>query len=97
MSASSKQQVLFLWLADSALDSRVVAWSLYDGASATGAPVAPIDIDAAPLYESGIEALRDGWRLFQVAPLTPPAPGAELHTSYLRHEFVFERFAEVER
>ena len=87
------QQVLFLWLSDSALDAPVVAWSFYDGASPKGAPVPPVDIDAVPPYASGLEALRDGWRLIQVAALIPPAPGAELHTAYLRHEFIFERFA----
>ena len=91
-----KQQVLFLWLADSALDSGVVAWALYDGASPKGTPVPPVDTTAEPPYNSGLEALRDGWRLFHVTPLTPPAPGAELQTSYLRHEFAFERFAETE-
>ena len=88
-----RQQVLFLWLSDSALDARVVAWSLYEGASPKGAPVPPVDIDAAPPYPTGREALRDGWRLIQASALVPPAPGAELHTSYLRHEFIFERFA----
>lgn len=87
------QQVLFLWLSDSALDSHVVAWALYDGASPKHAPMPPIDPDAKPPYRTGLEALRDGWRLIQASPLIPPAPGAELHTSYLRHEFIFERFA----
>ena len=87
------QQVLFLWLSDSALDSGVIAWSLYDGASAKGAAVPPVEIDATAPYATGLEALRDGWRLIQAAALIPPAPGAELHTSYLRHEFIFERFA----
>jgi hypothetical protein len=87
------QQVLFLWLSDSALDAAVVAWSLYDGATPKGSPVPPVDIDAEPVYATGLAALQDGWRLIQAAPLIPPAPGAELHTSYLRHEFVFERFA----
>ena len=90
------QQVLFLWLSDSALDSGVVAWSLYDGASPKGAPVPPVDIEAQPPYATGLEALRDGWRLIQASPLTAPAPGAELHTSYLRHELIFERFAPLE-
>ena len=87
------QQVLFLWLSDSALDSATVAWALYDGASPKGSAVPPVVIDAAPPYPTGLEALRDGWRLIQASPLTPPAPGAETHTSYLRHEFIFERFA----
>ena len=87
------QQVLFLWLSDSALDAGVIAWSHYDGASPKGERVPPVDIDAGPPYPTGLEALRDGWRLIQASALVPPAPGAELHTSYLRHEFIFERFA----
>lgn len=87
------QQVLFLWLSDSALDAGAIAWSLYDGASPKGRPVPPIEPDAQPPYASGLEALRDGWRLIQASPLIPAAPGAETQTSYLRHEFIFERFA----
>lgn len=90
---STRQQVLFLYLAASAMDSAVVGWARYDG-DQTG-PTPPVaDRPTAP-YATGVEALRDGWRLIQVSPLQPPAPGAERRTSYLQHEFVFERMVEM--
>lgn len=87
-----RQRVLFLWLASSALDSGVVAWSLYDGSS-TG-PTPPVDPRPDPPYRTGVEALRDGWRLLQASPLLPAAPGAERETSFLRHEFIFEKLVD---
>ncbi|WP_281284583.1 hypothetical protein [Nonomuraea diastatica] len=42
---------------------------------------------------TGVDALRDGWRLFQASQLIPPFPGHEYDTSFLKHEFVFERLS----
>jgi hypothetical protein len=44
-----------------------------------------------PPYATGVDALRDGWRLIQMSPLIAPVPGHERETSFLKHEFVFER------
>lgn len=86
---ATRQQVLFLWLATSALDTPVVAWSFYDGASDD--PTPPIEERADPPYRTGVDALRDGWRLIQASPLNPPMPGDERRVSYLKHEFIFEK------
>lgn len=91
---STRQQVLFLYLATSALDTPVVGWSLYDGASAR--PTAPVVDRPTPPYATGVDALRDGWRLIQASPLLPPAPGAERDVSYLKHEFIFERLVDAD-
>lgn len=90
---SQRQQVLFLYLATSALDTAVVGWAFHDGASA--APTPPVEDQPTPPYATGVDALRDGWRLIQVSPLLPPNPGAERQVSYLKHEFVFERMTET--
>jgi hypothetical protein len=90
---STRQQVLFLYLAASALDSAVVGWARYDGDSSGPTPPV-VDRPKAP-YATGVEALRDGWRLIQASPVLPPAPGAERRTSYLQHEFVFERLVDA--
>ena len=66
-----RQQVLVLYLASSALDSRTVGWSTYDGTGATSPTTGDSDV---PPYASGLEALKDGWRLFQAAQLLPPQP-----------------------
>lgn len=92
MTTALRQKLLVLWLADSALDAPVVAWSEWDGTGATSRM--PGDSDEPP-YPSGLAALRDGWRLFQASPLLPHAPGTETQTSYLKYEFWFERLAEV--
>ncbi|MEV2270126.1 hypothetical protein [Nonomuraea africana] len=83
-----RQRVLVLYLATSALDAQVVGWSSYDG---TGRTDPTAGDGETPPYESGVAALRDGWRLFQASQLLPPAPGHEYDTSFLKHEFFFEK------
>ena len=89
-SPATRQQVLFLWLANSALDTNVLGWSFYDGTDGT-APLPGTD----PPDPTGVDALRDGWRLIQIAQLLPPIPGHERETSFLKHECVFERLITV--
>jgi hypothetical protein len=87
-----RQQVLFLYLSNSALDSDVIAWSRYDGARRT----TPTTGDSSdPPYRTGVDALADGWRLIQAAQLIPPYPGHEYDVSFLKHEFLFERLIDV--
>jgi hypothetical protein len=88
--AALRQQVLFLYLATSALDSEVVGWSRYDGTGATSPTTGDSD---EPPYRTGVDALRAGWRLIQAAQLQPPRRGEEYDLSHLKHEFVFERLA----
>ena len=90
---SERQQVLILYLANSALDSRVVSWSIYDGTGRT--EHIPGDTDTPP-YATGLAALRDGWRLIQLSQLNPPAPGREFTVSYQRYECVFEKWGKVD-
>ncbi|WP_030238055.1 hypothetical protein [Streptomyces sp. NRRL S-350] len=85
-----RQQVLVLYLDNSALDSRVLGWSLYDGTGRTSPTAGDGD---EPPYPSGVAALCDGWRLIQASQLLPPPPGGEYDVSFLKHEFFFERFA----
>ena len=44
-----------------------------------------------PPYSTGLDALLDGWRLFQASQAIPETPGHEHKTSYLKHEFFFEK------
>ncbi|MFE2757831.1 hypothetical protein ACFXGA_38090 [Actinosynnema sp. NPDC059335] len=83
-----RQRVLILYLASSTLDDRVVAWSSYDGTGRTTPTTGDGD---EPPYRTGTDALRDGWRLFQASQLLPPHPGHEYDTSFLKHEFLFEK------
>lgn len=79
-----------LWLSSSALESGVVAWAFHDGTAGAGPQV-----DADPPYRSGVAALVDGWRLLQMSQLSAPVPGDERETSYLKHEFLFERLVDL--
>ena len=88
---AGRQQVLVLYLANSALDSPVIAWSLYDG---TGAERRMTGDDDEPPYKTGLAALQDGWRLFQASQLLPHPRGEEFDLAYLKYEFFFEKWVE---
>ncbi len=88
-----RQTVLVLYLANSALDSPVVGWSRYDGTGERRHMAGDAD---EPPYRTGLDALKDGWRLFQASQLLPHARGAEFDVSYLKYEFWFEQLSEVE-
>jgi hypothetical protein len=83
----TRQQILYLWLAESALDSEVVAWAFHDGASGRGERIPSDD----PPYATGVAALEDGWRLLQTPHVAMPPRGQETDPAYLGYEFVFER------
>ena len=53
------------------------------------------DSDVPP-YATGLDALKDGWRVIQFPQLIPPAQGSEYSTSYMRFEFIFEKMEEIE-
>lgn len=86
----SLQQVLHLYLSDSRLSSKVVAWAFCDPTDGAG-PGLPDADEQTPPYERGIDALRDGWRLIQASQLLPPPPGEEYSVSHLPFEFILER------
>lgn len=87
-----RQRVLVLYLGSSALDSKVVAWALYDG---TGRRTHMAGDSDEPPYPTGVAALRDGWRLIQASPLVDHGVGDEFRTGYLKYEFFFEQMVEV--
>ena len=89
--STARQEVLVLYLSNSSLDSAVVAWSRFSGADESASEVG--DEPERP-YETGLDALRDGWRLFQAAQLVPSDPGAEYATSFQKFEFWFDRMIE---
>lgn len=88
---TARQQILYLWLSESALDSEVVAWAFHDGTKGEGDP--PPEGD--PPYRSGVAAIQDGWMLLQTPQVGHPVPGREAEPGYLQYEFVLERRCEV--
>lgn len=81
-----------LYLANSALDAPVVAWSMYDG---TGRTRRMAGDEEQPPYATGLAALEDGWRLFQASQLQPHVRGEEFDLAYLKYEFWFEQLEDV--
>lgn len=82
-----RQQILYLWLAEGALDTPTISWAFFDGASGKG-PSLPA---AEPPYVTGLAALEDGWFLIQSPAPYALTPGQEHAIGYLPNEFVFER------
>ena len=88
-----RQKVLILYLASSALDSPVRGWTIYDG---TGKEAHTTGDSDTPPYKTGVDALRDGWRVIQFPQLIPPYPGLEYTTSFQKNEFIFEQLEDVD-
>jgi hypothetical protein len=88
-----RQQVLVLYLQTSALDSHVIGWSQYDG---TGQHLFMAGDSEEPPYKTGLDALVDGWRLFQASQLQSHHTGDEFRTDYLKYEFFFEKWISLE-
>jgi hypothetical protein len=86
-----RQQVLYLWLAEGALDTNTIAWAFHDGTKGRG-PGLP---DCEPPFGNGVAALEEGWSLLQSPAPYITQPGAEHGASYLANEFVFVRSVEV--
>ena len=85
---TQRQQVLWLWTADSNLDSRVIAWTFHDGADVAA------DLPDVP-FERGVDALGAGWRLLQASTLRTRPAGDELTTGVLEYEWLFERLSAI--
>ena len=93
-----KQKILVLYLHNADLNSRVVAWSLYDGTRAQpdvpekgnryGAPTGSAE---SPPYDSVVDAMRDGWRVIQFPQQFPAYPGMGYDTSFLKYEYILEK------
>ena len=90
MTARQRQQVLFVWLAEPTLSGSVIGWAFHDGTDGRG----PQPVGESP-YATGVDALRDGWRVIQVSPPITPNTGAEHVNSTLHNEYVLERIVDV--
>ena len=89
-----RQKLLILYLQNSALDSRVVGWTRYDGDTVT--PPVSGDEDKPP-YETGLDALRDGWRAIQFSALEPRSGELSYQPGWQSFEVVMEKLVETPR
>ena len=88
---AKRQKVLVLYLKLPSLEGEVISWATFDG---TGKKLHMTGDSDEPPYPTGLDALLDGWRLFQASQAIPEHPGQEFRTSYLKHEFFFEKLEE---
>ena len=82
-----RQQILYLWLAEGALDTNAIGWAFHDGSKGRG-PSLPT---TEPPYQTGLAAVEDGWFLIQSPAPYQLSASDEHGTSYLPNEFMFER------
>ena len=90
---AKRQKVLVLYLKLPSLEGEVISWATFDG---TGKKLHMTGDSDEPPYPTGLDALLDGWRLFQASQAIPEHPGQEFRTSYLKHLFFFEKLEEGE-
>ncbi len=83
-----RQKLLVLYTGNSAPSAPVVAWSLWDGT--TNEQPEP-EHEPQPPYRTVLDAMRDGWRVINFPPLTPPQVGREYEVDYFKFEFVLEK------
>ncbi len=89
--SKTRQQILILHLATPNLETRTVAWALYDGAApADELQMNPGDSNDPP-YDSVLAAMRDGWNVIQLPTLPYYIPGHEHENGHLPYEYVLER------
>ena len=88
---AQRQQILYLWLAEGAIDTHVIGRAFHDGTRGLGDALSA----AEPPYKTGLNALEDGWFLLQSPAPYPLQPGSEYGTSYLANEFIFERRCDI--
>ena len=86
-----RQKLLVLYVHSPDLNSRTVAWSMYDG---TGKENHTTGDGEVPPYGTIVQAMLDGWRVVQFPQQFPAYPGMEYTTSYLRYEYVLEKLEE---
>jgi hypothetical protein len=91
-----RQQILILHLADPDLESRTVAWALYDGAKPKGQLQMQTGDSDTPPYESVLDAMRDGWNVLQLPSLPIFLSGHEHEQGHLPNEYVLERKVEAQ-
>ena len=84
-----RQKLLFLYAQSPDLRSGIGAWSIFD---ATGQEEHTTGDSDKPPYSSVFAAMKDGWRVIQVPQQFPAYPGMELSTSFLRFEYVLEKW-----
>ncbi len=93
---SLRQQILFLHLENPDLNSRTVAWALYDSTRPKDQLQMREGDEEKPPYESVLAAMRDGWFVMQIPQLPLYLRGMEHETGHLNYEYVLERKVKID-
>ena len=80
---AKRQKVLVLYLKFPSLEAEVISWATFDG---TGKKLHMTGDSDEPPYPTGLDALLDGWRLFQASQAIPEHPGPVSYTHLRAHE-----------
>ncbi len=92
----TRQQILILHLEQPDLNSKTVAWALYDGSKPMRALQMQTGDSNVPPYESVLDAMRDGWNVIQLPTMPVFLSGHEWEQGHLPYEYVLERKVTVE-
>src|SRR4051812_43483653 len=91
-----RQQILILHLATSSLESKTVAWALFDGAAQPDQRQMQSGDTEEPPYGSVLAAMQDGWFVIQAPTLPIYIPGHEHETGHLPYEYMLERKVDLD-
>lgn len=89
--SATRQQLLILHLAGPNLETRTIAWALYDSTIPKGSLQMNTGDSDTPPYESVLDAMRDGWNVIQIPSMPIFLSGYEHEQGHLPYEYVLER------
>jgi hypothetical protein len=88
-----RQQLLILFLEAPDLTQPVSSWAFHDGLQQVDPHLD--QIDEAP-YETGLQALEDGWRVISYPTVVDADPDKAFNLGHLPYEFVFEKIVRMD-
>ena len=88
-----RQKLLVLYAHSPDLNSKIVAWSMFDGTTDDQPSTASED---EPPYASVVSAMRDGWRVIPFPQQFPAYTGMEYNTSFLKFEYILEQLEDAD-
>jgi hypothetical protein len=94
--SKTRQQLLFLCLDHPELDSKTVAWALYDAALSREELQMGTGSEVTPPYYSVLDAMRDGWKVMQVPQIQSFHRDHGNEPAHLPYEYVLQREVEID-
>ncbi|MDF2724726.1 MAG: hypothetical protein K0Q59_4401 [Paenibacillus sp.] len=92
----TRQQILILHLSSPDLESKTIAWALYDSTIPKGQMQMTTGDSDVPPYNSVLDAMREGWNVIQLPAMPLFRTGFEHEQGHLPYEYVLERKVTVD-